>query len=159
MKPKNQRLVLVIAAVIAVLLAVLLAMWGLRERASYFYAPADVVSGKAEQGRSVRLGGMVERRSIQREPDGVTIRMAPPFSGVPTQHEVEVAGRRYFANCAWDCLGIPAALKSPAVVRSRCERTLEPLTLEVATDAPPASDWIFHCQVPASHWWDDLVFT
>src|SRR6185369_13131100 len=74
MKPKNQRLVLVGAAVIAVLLAVLLAMWGLRERASYFYAPADVVSGKAEQGRSVRLGGMVERRSIQREPDGVTIR-------------------------------------------------------------------------------------
>ena len=74
MKPKNQRLVLVIAAVAAVLLAVLLAMWGLRERASYFYTPADVVAGKAEQGRGVRLGGMVERGSIQRRPDGVTIR-------------------------------------------------------------------------------------
>jgi cytochrome c-type biogenesis protein CcmE len=74
MKPKNQRLVLIIAAVAAVLVAVLLAMWGLRERASYFYTPADVVSGKAEQGRSVRLGGMVERGSVQRLPDGVTIR-------------------------------------------------------------------------------------
>ena len=74
MKPKNQRLVLVIAAVIAVFLAALLAMWGLRERASYFYTPADIASGKAEQGRSVRLGGMVERGSIQRLPDGVTIR-------------------------------------------------------------------------------------
>jgi cytochrome c-type biogenesis protein CcmE len=74
MKPKNQRLVLVIAAIAAVLIAVLLAMWGLRERASYFYTPADVVSGKAEQGRSVRLGGMVERGSIQRLSDGVTIR-------------------------------------------------------------------------------------
>jgi cytochrome c-type biogenesis protein CcmE len=74
MKPKNQRLVLVIVAIAAVLLAVLLAMWGLRERASYFYTPADVVSGKAEQGRSVRLGGMVERGSVQRQPDGVTIR-------------------------------------------------------------------------------------
>ena len=74
MKPKNQRLVLVIAAVAAVLLAVLLAMWGLRERASYFYTPADVVAGKAEQGRSVRLGGMVQRGSIQRLQDGVTIR-------------------------------------------------------------------------------------
>ena len=74
MKPKNQRLILVMAAIIAVLLAVLLAMWGLRERASYFYTPADVVSGKAEQGRSVRLGGMVERGSIQRMPDGVSIR-------------------------------------------------------------------------------------
>jgi cytochrome c-type biogenesis protein CcmE len=64
----------VIAAIAAVLIAVLLAMWGLRERASYFYTPADVVSGKAEQGRSVRLGGMVERGSIQRLSDGVTIR-------------------------------------------------------------------------------------
>jgi cytochrome c-type biogenesis protein CcmE len=74
MKPKNQRLVLVVAAIVAVGLAVLLAMWGLRERASYFYTPADVAAGKAEQGRSVRLGGMVETGSIQRQPDGVTIR-------------------------------------------------------------------------------------
>ena len=74
MKPKNQRLVLVIAATAAVLIAVLLAMWGLRERASYFYTPADVVAGKAEQGRTVRLGGMVERGSVQRLADGVSIR-------------------------------------------------------------------------------------
>ena len=74
MKPKNQRLVLVSAALVAVLVAVLLAMWGLRDRASYFYTPADIVAGKAEQGRAVRLGGMVERGSIQRQPDGVTIR-------------------------------------------------------------------------------------
>jgi hypothetical protein len=93
------------------------------------------------------------------EPDGVTIRMAPPFSGVPTQHEVEAGGRRYFANCAWDALGIPAALRDPGIVRSRCEQTHEPLRLEVGTDGPPRSDWIFHCQVPAAHWWDDLVFT
>ena len=74
MKPKNQRLVLVISAVVAVLVAVLLAMWGLRGQASYFYTPADIVSGKAEQGRAVRLGGMVESGSVQRRPDGVTIR-------------------------------------------------------------------------------------
>jgi cytochrome c-type biogenesis protein CcmE len=74
MKPKNQRLVLVVVAVLAVGLAVLLAMWGLRERASYFYTPADVAAGKAEEGRAVRLGGMVERGSIRRLPDGVTIR-------------------------------------------------------------------------------------
>ena len=74
MKPKNQRLVLVGAAMFAILVAVLLAMWGLRERASYFYTPADIVAGKAVQGRSMRLGGMVERGSIVRQPDGVTIR-------------------------------------------------------------------------------------
>ena len=74
MKPKNQRLVLVIAAVAAVLIAVVLAMWGLKDRASYFYTPADIVAGKAAEGRAMRLGGMVEQGSIRREPDGVTIR-------------------------------------------------------------------------------------
>lgn len=74
MKPKNQRLVLVGTAILAMLVAVLLAIWGLRERASYFYTPADIVAGKAAQGESMRLGGMVRRGSVVRQPDGVTIR-------------------------------------------------------------------------------------
>jgi cytochrome c-type biogenesis protein CcmE len=74
MKPKNQRLVLVSAAMVAVLLAVLLAMWGLRDRASYFYTPADIAAGKAHEGQAMRLGGMVEKGSVRHDPDGVTIR-------------------------------------------------------------------------------------
>ena len=74
MKPKSQRLVLVAAAIAAVLIAVLLAMWGLRDRASYFYTPADLAAGKAVTRRGIRLGGVVKRGSIQRLPDGVTIR-------------------------------------------------------------------------------------
>ena len=73
-RPKHQRMVLVILALIAVLGAVLLAMWGLRDRAAYFYTPADVVAGKASAGNAMRLGGMVERGSVRRESDGVTTR-------------------------------------------------------------------------------------
>jgi cytochrome c-type biogenesis protein CcmE len=74
MKPKNQRLVLVAVALVAVLVAVLLAMWGLRSQASFFYTPADIAAGKADEGQAMRLGGMVEPRSIRHELDGVTIR-------------------------------------------------------------------------------------
>src|ERR1700724_215700 len=70
------------------------------------------------------------QRVLVLESDGESIRMAPPFSGVPTQHVVTAEGVSYFANCAWDALGIPAALQKPATVRSRCEQTLEPLQLE-----------------------------
>ena len=73
-RPKHQRLVLVILAIFAVLGAVLLAMWGLKDRAAYFYTPADVVAGKASGGKAMRLGGMVEKGSVQRDPDGVTTR-------------------------------------------------------------------------------------
>jgi hypothetical protein len=98
-------------------------------------------------------------RLLVLQADRATIRMAPPFSGVPTQHRVTVAGVRYFANCAWDAFGIMAALGRPSKIHSRCEQSLEPLDLEVDTAAPPESDWVFHCQVPAAHWWDDVVFT
>ena len=74
MKPKNQRLALVLAALAALVVAVLLAMWGLKDQAAYFYTPADVAAGKAEPGRAMRLGGMVEAGSVRRAPDGVTIR-------------------------------------------------------------------------------------
>jgi cytochrome c-type biogenesis protein CcmE len=73
-RPKHQRLVLVIVALLAVMGAVLLAMWGLKDRAAYFYTPADIVAGKASTGKAMRLGGMVERGSVKRESDGVTTR-------------------------------------------------------------------------------------
>jgi len=74
MKPKNQRLVLISAAMVAAMVAVLLGIWGVRNQASFFYTPADIAEGKASSGRAARLGGMVEKGSIQHEPDGVTIR-------------------------------------------------------------------------------------
>jgi cytochrome c-type biogenesis protein CcmE len=74
MKPKTQRLALVLMALAALVIAVLLAMWGLRDQASYFLTPADIAAGKAQPGRAFRLGGMVEPGSVQRGRDGLTIR-------------------------------------------------------------------------------------
>jgi hypothetical protein len=110
------------------------------------------------------------QRVLVLEEDGVSIRMAPPFSGIPTQHVAVVGGKRYFANCAWDVFGIVAALTPPesgvalqrtGAIESRCEQTLEPLRLEIGPDgpAPAPGDWLFHCAVPAAHWWDDIVLT
>jgi hypothetical protein len=99
------------------------------------------------------------QRVLVLEADGASIRMAPPFSGVATQHVVEAEGVSYFANCAWDALGIPAALQRPATVLSRCEQSGDPLRLEIGATGPGPSDWLFHCVVPAAQWWDDIVFT
>src|SRR6476469_8297226 len=100
-----------------------------------------------------------QNRVLLLEPDGETIRMAPPFSGVPTPHRVELGERMYFANCAWDALGIPAALHREAVVHSSCGQSGAPLRLHVSPEGPEPSGWVFHCQVPAARWWADLVFT
>jgi len=119
--------------------------------ATNLHAPAEAVHEAFTRLRANRV--------LYLESDGVAIRMAPPFSGVPTQHQVTVDGIEYFANCAWDALGIPAALHRPGVVRSRCEQSLEPLVLPVGETGPEPTSWLFHCLVPAARWWDDLVFT
>ena len=73
-KPKHQRLILVVLAVAALLGAVLLAMWGLQDRAAYFVTPSDIAAGKVQPDKAMRLGGMVVQGSLKRDPDGLTIR-------------------------------------------------------------------------------------
>lgn len=99
------------------------------------------------------------QRVLVLEPDGSSIRMAPPFSGVPTAHTVEAGSIRYYANCAWDAFGVAAALGKPATIHSRCAQSGEPIQLRVGPEGPEASDWVFHSLVPAAKWWDDIVFT
>jgi len=72
-KAKHQRLVLILVAVAAMIGATLLAMSALSQQAAYFYAPDDIRRDKPEIGKAIRLGGMVEKGSIKRQADGVTI--------------------------------------------------------------------------------------
>ena len=74
MKPKHQRLTLVLLAVAAVLGASGLALSALKDQAAFFYAPGDVAKAGPPVGKAVRLGGMVQKGSIKREADGVSIR-------------------------------------------------------------------------------------
>lgn len=124
-------------------------------------SPADVAKRLASALEPVleAWGRLREGRAIVTGEDGVSIRMANPFSGVPTEHTFESRGFRYYANCGWDALGIPAALGRGGVVRSRCGNSGEWLRLEVTDEGPAPCDWFFHSLVPAAHWWDDIVFT
>jgi len=123
--------------------------------------PAEVAGRAGTDAASVLAAypRLRAQRVLALENDGSSIRMAPPFSGVPTPHVVTVGTTSYFANCAWDALGIPAALHRDGEVRSRCEQSREPLLLKVGLDGPGHSPWLFHCLVPAAKWWDDIVFT
>jgi cytochrome c-type biogenesis protein CcmE len=74
MKAKHQRLTLVLLAVVAIAGASGLALSALKDQAAFFYAPSDVAKAGPPLGRAVRLGGMVEKGSIKRQADGVSIR-------------------------------------------------------------------------------------
>lgn len=73
MKPKHQRLLLAMIAVFALICAGLIAAAALREEASYFYTPTTLASANVAPGKAIRLGGMVQKGSIVRAADGVSI--------------------------------------------------------------------------------------
>jgi cytochrome c-type biogenesis protein CcmE len=65
--------VLVVIALIALIGAALLAAWGLRNQASYYYVPSELLAAKPTPDQPGRLGGMVEVGSLKTAADGVTI--------------------------------------------------------------------------------------
>jgi hypothetical protein len=87
------------------------------------------------------------------------IRMANPFSAVPTAHRVHAAGRWWYGNCAWDALGICASLQTDGRIETSCPDCGEPIAIELRDGRVDDERLLFHCLVPASAWWDDIVFT
>lgn len=111
------------------------------------------------------------RHTLFLEPGTLAIRMANPFSGIPTDFKVHANGKTYYANCAWDMLGIPAALHCDAVIDAVCTESNESVQLEIKNEnifapggVPAAEDGdgsslIVHFPLPFARWYDDLVFT
>lgn len=87
------------------------------------------------------------------------LRMLNPFSLVPTAHRVHAGGRWWYGNCAWDAFGICAALHTDGRVETSCPDCGESLVVRLRDGRPDDESLLFHCLVPAAHWWDDIVFT
>ncbi len=102
---------------------------------------------------------LAEQRILVLEPGSGELLMAMPFSARPTPYEVRAGGRTWWANCAWDALGIAAMLDTEVEVSTRCPDCSEPIELR----AGAASEWpehaVIHFALPPARWWDDIAFT
>jgi hypothetical protein len=93
------------------------------------------------------------------DPGTTNIRMANPFSAIPTQFTVQVAQKSYWANCAWDMLGIPAAMREDATIRAIYEDTQETTVITVKDGQFHHNGGLVHFPLPARQWYDDLILT
>ena len=87
------------------------------------------------------------------------ILMANPFSGVETTFRVRAKGKTYFANCAWDSLGIPVALHTDAEIEATCAQSGEQIYIRVSRGAVSGSDVLAHFLIPFRDWYADLMST
>jgi hypothetical protein len=105
------------------------------------------------------LSQLGEQHLLFLDPVTGEIRMAFPFSGVPTQHRVTLGDTSYYANCLWDSLGVAAALHQDASIDTVCGDCGETMIIEVVDGRPLPVPYVVHYAVPAVHWWDDIVYT
>ena len=99
------------------------------------------------------------RHALYLQPGTHKILMANPFSGVETPFKVHANGKAYFANCAWDSLGIPAALHTGAEIEAACAQSGEPIHLRVMGAHVQETEALVHFLIPFREWYNDLVST
>jgi Alkylmercury lyase len=115
--------------------------------------PDEVAPGAREAWNRLH-----DQHALVLDADG-GLRMLTPFSVVPTPHLVEAGGKSWYANCAWDAIGICAALRADGRIDTTCPDCASEITFEVRDRRPSDGSLLFHCLVPAARWWDDIVFT
>jgi alkylmercury lyase-like protein len=116
-------------------------------------------TGQGETGVREGWERLHDAHALVLDADTRQIRMANPFSAVPTPHRVEAAGRTWYANCGWDAFGICAALHADGRIETTCPDCGEALAIEVRDGRADDERLVFHSLVDAGHWWDDIVFT
>jgi Alkylmercury lyase len=120
-------------------------------------AAAASALGAAPEDVREAFSRLAAGRALVLQSDG-EILMAPPFSAVPTPFLVTAGGRSYYANCIWDALGIPAMLRTDAVVDTSCADCGAAARVEVA-EGEVRGEGLMHFAVPAHDWWKDIVFS
>ena len=74
MKARQKRMTLVAFGILGVGIAAYLAVGALQSNIAYFFSPSQVQAGEAPTGHVFRVGGLVEKDSLQRQEDGLTLR-------------------------------------------------------------------------------------
>lgn len=84
---------------------------------------------------------------------------AAPFWAVPTPFRVYSGKHSWWASCIWDALAIPAMLGSDARIATACPCCDSPMELLVRNGRLLRAPGIIHFAVPASRWYEDILFT
>jgi hypothetical protein len=92
-------------------------------------------------------------------PGSLNVWMANPFSSSPTEYAADTPNGRYWTNCAWDALGVPAILGIDSWTQTRCQETGTPIAFGVRDGALIAGDEVIHIAVGVSQFYDNIGFT
>lgn len=82
MKPKHKRMAMIGGALGVLAIAAVLVLSALEQNIVFFHSPSDVAAKKVAPGKLFRIGGLVEKGSVQREGKTIAFRVTDGSSAV-----------------------------------------------------------------------------
>lgn len=144
MKARNKRLVLVLGGVAVFAIAAALVLSAFKDNLVFFFSPSDVAAGKVPQGKRFRVGGLVEKNSVVRQPDGVTVR----FVVTDTAHQIPVSYKGVLPDLFRECKGVvtqgqlgqDGVFQASEVLAKHDENYMAPEAAEAVSKAHQSAD-------------------
>ena len=100
-----------------------------------------------------------DRHLVFLQPGTDAIRIASPFSAIPTRYKVSAGARAWWATCGWDSAGIAAALHADVHIRAEYPDSPETVEFDVIDGKLDGKGHVVYFALGAKHWYDDLVYT
>jgi cytochrome c-type biogenesis protein CcmE len=87
MKPRNKRLALAGGVVLAVAAIAALVLNAFQSNLVFFYSPSQIAANEAPQGRTFRIGGMVEEGTVKRDGLEVSFVVTDTARTIPVRYQ------------------------------------------------------------------------
>ena len=123
----------------------------LRELAATLARPEEIIRAGIHR--------LAQLHILVLQPQSSEILRAAPFWAVPTAFQVQSGKHSWWASCIWDALAIPAMLRRDARIITTCPCCDSPIELTVRKGRLLRAPGVIHFAVPASRWYENIVFT
>ena len=139
MKSRHKKLALIGGALAILGIIAALVLNALNSNIALYISPTDVAAGKAPQGKTFRIGGLVKEGSISRQADGVTI----AFIVTDTEQDITVNYKGILPDLfkegkgvvAQGSLGDDGAFHATEVLAKHDENYMPPTAAAAITEA------------------------
>jgi hypothetical protein len=123
----------------------------LRELAATLARPETIIRAS--------LHRLAQLHILVLQPQSSEILRAAPFWAVPTAFQVQSGKHSWWASCIWDALAIPAILRRDARITTACACCDSAMQLTVRKGHLLRATGVIHFAVPATRWYENIVFT
>ena len=98
-------------------------------------------------------------KTVLCDPVNGEIWMAGPFAATETEYHVVGAHASWWANCAWDSLGIAAIVDEDVTIEATCADCGDPMRVRVKRGQGVQGRGLVHLLLPMREWYRDIGYT